>query len=354
MTSQTQISGVDLPALATWMDDEKLGSGLIESVTPIGGGTQNVMVRFTRDGRDYVLRRGPEHLRPVSNKVISREFRVLRALSGTDVPHAELIASCDDTSVLGDAVFYLMEPIDGFNAGLELPDAAAGTPELRRELGFALVDALLSLGRVDHHAVGLSDFGKPEGFLDRQVDRWLAELSSHQTLPGYPEIELPYVTEVAAWLRDRVPSQWTPGLIHGDFHACNVMFRRDAPAVAAIVDWEMATIGDPLLDFGWLLATWDLAGAPEEFAGNLTRAGGLPTADELTARYAAGSDRSLERLDWYVVLACFKLAIILEGSHARAQSNLAPQDIGDRLHATAVALFERAHSIVTARPEGAT
>jgi aminoglycoside phosphotransferase (APT) family kinase protein len=339
--------GLDLDAVQRWMDAYGLGSGAIDAVAPIGGGTQNVMVRFTRDGRDYVLRRGPEHLRPASNKVISRESTVLRALNGTDVPAPTLIASCDDTSVLGDAVFYLMEPIDGFNAGLELPDAAAGTPSLRRELGFALVDALLSLGRVDHRAVGLTDFGKPEGFLDRQVGRWLGELTSHQTLPGYPDVELPHVDQVAGWLSERVPTAWAPGLIHGDFHACNVMFRRDAPAVAAIVDLEMATIGDPLLDLGWLLATWDLAGAPEEFAGNLTRAGGLPTADELAERYARGSDRSLDQLPWYTVLACFKLAIILEGTHARAQSGLAPKEIGDRLHATAVALFERAHSIVT-------
>jgi aminoglycoside phosphotransferase (APT) family kinase protein len=209
MTSQTQITGVDLAALEAWMDIEGLGTGEIENAMPIGGGTQNVMVRFTRDGREYVLRRGPEHLRPGSNKVISREFEVLRALRGTDVPHAELIAACDDISVLGDAVFYLMEPIDGFNAGLELPDEAAGTPELRRELGFALVDALVSLGRVDYRQVGLADFGRPEGFLDRQVDRWLAELASHQTLPGYPEVELPHVPDVADWLRERVPTAWT-------------------------------------------------------------------------------------------------------------------------------------------------
>lgn len=341
---------MDLAAVQKWMDGQGLGAGPIEQATPIGGGTQNVMVRFARDGRDYVLRRGPEHLRPASNKVISREFRVLRSLRGTDVPHPELIASCDDTSVLGDAVFYLMEPINGFNAGLELPEAAAGTPELRRALGFSLVDALLSLGRVDHRAAGLADFGKPEGFLDRQVDRWLSELAAHQTLPGYPVIELPHVPEVADWLRGRVPTAWTPGLIHGDFHACNVMFQRDAPAVAAIVDWEMATIGDPLLDLGWLIATWDLDGAPDEFAGTLTRAGGLPTADELVNYYAEGSDRSLEYLDWYVVLACFKLGIILEGSHARARSDLAPHDIGARLHTTAQALFERAHSILTTTP----
>ena len=338
---------IDLAAVRTWMDREGLGSGELENVAPIGGGTQNVMLRFARDGREFVLRRGPEHLRPGSNTVIAREFRVLGALSNTDVPHPRLIASCDDTSVLGDAVFYLMDPIDGFNASLELPAPAAGTPQLRREMGFALVDALLSLGRVDFRDVGLADFGRPEGFLERQVDRWLGELASHQALPGYPDVELPHVPEVAAWLRERVPTSWEPGLMHGDFHACNVMFRRDAPKVAAIVDWEMATIGDPLLDLGWLMATWDLAGAPDEFAGLLTNAGGLPTADELAERYAQGSDRALDHLPWYVVMACFKLGIILEGSHARARSGLAPPEIGDRLHTTAQALFERAHTLLT-------
>jgi aminoglycoside phosphotransferase (APT) family kinase protein len=351
VTSQN-VHGVDLHSVAEWMAGQGLGTGPIADVVAIGGGTQNVMLRFSRDGREYVLRRGPEHLRPGSNKVISRESTVLRALTGTDVPHPELIASCDETDVLGDAVFYLMEPVDGFNAGLELPHAAAGTPERRRELGFALVEALVSLGRVDFREVGLADFGRPDGFLERQVDRWLGELAVHQTLPGYPEVELPYVPEVASWLRERIPMSWEPGLMHGDFHACNVMFRRDAPAVAAIVDWEMATIGDPLLDLGWLIATWDLDGAPDEFAGQLTRAGGLPTAEELADRYAQSSGRRVDQLPWYVVLACFKLGIILEGSHARARSNLAPQQIGDRLHTTAQALLERAHSILTAHPEG--
>lgn len=341
---------MNLDALRAWMDAQGLGAGPLDDVAPIGGGTQNLMYRFTRDGRDYVLRRGPEHLRPVSNKVIAREFQVLRALSQTDVPHPRLIATCDDTSVLGDAVFYLMEPIDGFNASLELPDAAAGTPELRRELGLALVDALASLGKVDHVAVGLGDFGRPEGFLERQVGRWLAELDSHLELPGYPEVELPHVREVAEWLDAHLPTDSAPGLMHGDYHANNVMFSRSEPTVAAIVDWEMATIGDPLLDLGWLCATWDLPGAPEEFAGPLTRAGGLPTADELVERYAAQTTRSLEHLPWYVVLACFKLGIILEGSHARANSGLAPDDIGDRLHTTACALLERAHDLVTSTP----
>jgi aminoglycoside phosphotransferase (APT) family kinase protein len=124
------------------------------------------------------------------------------------------------------------------------------------------------------------------------------------------------------------------------------MFSPTGPDVVAVVDWEMCTIGDPLLDLGWLLATWELPGAPEEFAGPLTRAGGLATKDALVARYAARSSRDLTAIDWYVVLACFKLGIVLEGSHARALAGLAPMEIGDRLHQTTLRLFERAHELI--------
>ena len=335
-----------LDRVETWMDGRGLGAGPITSVRPLSGGTQNIMLRLTRDGRDFVLRRGPEHLRPGSNKVIGRETRVLAALAGTDVPHPQLVAACDDPSVLGDAVFYLMEPIDGFNAGAELPDPAAGDAAKRRALAFSMVDALALLGAVDHVAVGLEDFGRPDGFLERQVDRWLAELASYDALDGYAGPEIGDVAGVARWLEERVPRRWTPGILHGDYHACNVMFRRDRPAVAAIVDWEMCTIGDPLLDVGWMVATWDLPGAPDEFAGLLARAGGLPSGAELVDRYATQTSRDLTHLTWYVVLACFKLGIILEGSKARADAGLAPREIGDRLHTTTVRLFERAHELM--------
>ncbi|KAA1419694.1 phosphotransferase family protein [Nocardioides humilatus] len=335
-----------LDRVAAWMDERALGSGPITDVRPLSGGTQNIMLRLTRDGRDFVLRRGPEHLRPGSNKVISRETRVLGALAGSDVPHPQLIAACDDTDVLGDAVFYLMEPIEGFNAGSELPDAAAGDVPKRRDLSFSMVDALAALHAVDHVAVGLTDYGRPEGFLERQVDRWLAELASYDALAGYPGPDIGDVAGVATWLQERVPEKWEPGILHGDYHACNVMFRRDEPAVAAIVDWEMSTIGDPLLDVGWMVATWDLPGAPDEFAGLLARAGGLPSGAELVERYATQTSRDLTHLTWYVVLACFKLGIILEGSNARADAGLAPREIGDRLHTTTVRLFERAHELM--------
>ncbi len=163
------------------------------------------MLRFTRSGRPYVLRRGPKHLRPRSNVVIMRETQVLAALAGTDVPHPRLIASCDDPGVLGDAVFYLMEPIDGFNAGQELPELHAADPAVRFEMGLSMADALAKLGAVDYAAVGLSDYGKPDGFLERQVPRWLSELESYKEFENYPGPDIPGVDDVASVAR-RGPS----------------------------------------------------------------------------------------------------------------------------------------------------
>jgi aminoglycoside phosphotransferase (APT) family kinase protein len=156
---------VNLQAVADWMSGQGLGDGPLEGVGTVTGGTQNVMVRFTRAGRPYVLRRGPRHLRPRSNSVILRETTVLAALAGSDVPHPSLIATCDDPNVLGDAVFYLMEPVDGFNAGEGLPPLHAGDADVRHGMGLSMADGLAKLGAVDHVAVGLADFGKPAGFL---------------------------------------------------------------------------------------------------------------------------------------------------------------------------------------------
>lgn len=335
---------IDSAAIERWMTERDLGHGPLEGLERIPGGSQNVMVRFTRAGRDYVLRRGPEHLRPRTNASILREVRVLEALGSTDVPHARLIAACDDTSVLGGAVFFLMEPVDGFNASVEMPPLHASDAGIRHEMGLQLAEALATLGRVDHVAVGLGDLGKPEGFLERQVGRWLSELDSFRTDDFEPQI--PGVQEVADWLEAGRPDAWTPGLMHGDYHAANVMFSRTGPEIEAIVDWEMVTVGDPLLDLGWLLATWQLPGVEGVLAGAFQRSGGLPDADELVARYAAGSSRDMSHVRWYTVLACFKLGIVLEGTHARAHAGKAPMETGLQLHNTTLRLFERAQDLM--------
>jgi aminoglycoside phosphotransferase (APT) family kinase protein len=334
-------TAVSVPALASWMSSQGLGEGPIRDLAEIGGGSQNVLVRFSRDGRDYVLRRGPLHLRPNSNRAIAREVRVLQALRETDVPHPRLIAACGNPAVLAGAIFYLMEPVHGFNATVELPALHAGNRSIRHAMCLALVDALAALGAVDHETVGLADFGRPDGFLERQVPRWLSELDSYRAFENYPGADLPGVGEVAAWLERHRPSQFSPGIMHGDFHIANAMFSRSGPSVMAIVDWEMCTIGDPLMDLGWLLATWQLPGAAW-FGEGVMMLPGLATAEELIARYTADSRRDLSAVPWYRVLACFKLGILLEGSLARASAGLAPEQVGRRLHANAVHLFERA------------
>src|SRR5690606_16716797 len=278
---------VDFDVLAGWMDAQGLPGGPFEHVETLAGGTQNTLIRFRRGGRDYVLRRGPTHLRARTNDVLRREARVLAALDGTGVPAPRLIAACPDESVMNGAVFYLMTPVEGFNATVTLPELHAADKSVQREMGLNAARALSALGAVDYQAVGLHDFGKPEGFLERQVGRWLSELDSYSALDGYPGPDIPGLDDVARWLDEHRPATWRPGVLHGDYHLANLMYSYDGPEVAAMVDWEMCTIGDPLLDLGWLLATWpDPADQSTSLAGPLGAAGGLPPADELVTAYA--------------------------------------------------------------------
>jgi aminoglycoside phosphotransferase (APT) family kinase protein len=342
---------VDFDVLGGWMEGRGLPGGPFEGVERLAGGTQNTLIRFRRGGRDYVLRRGPGHLRARTNEVLRREARVLGALDGTDVPAPRLIAACPDETVMGGAVFYLMTPVDGFNASVTLPELHARDASVRREMGLNAARALSALGAVDHAAVGLGDFGKPEGFLERQVGRWMSELDSYSTLDGYPGPEIPGLDDVARWLEEHRPQTWRPGIMHGDYHLANLMYSFDGPEVAAIVDWEMCTVGDPLLDLGWLLATWpDRADQSAALAGPLGAAGGLPAAEELVEVYAeragAVDGRDLSSITWYAVLACFKLGVVLEGTHARAFAGKAPKETGDLLHSITLGLFTRARDFI--------
>jgi aminoglycoside phosphotransferase (APT) family kinase protein len=323
------------------MDGRALGGGPIEDPVRLAGGTQNILLRFARSGREYVLRRPPQHLRENSNETMRREARILAALAGTAVPHPTLIAACPDETVLG-ASFYLMEPVDGFNPVGGLPPLHAGSAAIRHRMGLALVEGIAALGALDYRAIGLQDFGRPDGFLERQVPRWKAQLAGYAALPQWPGPgALPGTDRVGVWLEAHRPASFMAGVIHGDYHIANVMYRRGDAELAAIVDWELATIGDPLLDLGWLLATWPEPGDPTD-ALTVTPWAGFPTAEELVAHYRERTNRSLASLDWYAVLACYKLGILLEGTHARACAGQAPRETGERLHARAVSLFERA------------
>ncbi len=334
---------IDFDRLRVWMDGQGVGEGPIESVTPLTGGTQNVLVRFRRGSQSYVLRRPPWQPRPTSNETMRREARVLAALAGTEVPHARLLAHADADGPLGVA-FYLMEAVEGFNPTEGLPPLHAGSPELRRGMGLSMVEAIASLGALDHEALELTGFGKPDNYLQRQVARWTSQLASYREHVEWPGAGgLPDVERVAHWLEAHRPAGGRPGILHGDFQLSNVMFRHDSADLAAIIDWELATIGDPLVDLGALLAGWPNSASRDPLGLTVTPWTGFPSAGELVSRYAACSDRDMTAIDWYEVLACFKLGIILEGTFARACAGQAPREVGARLHAFAVGLFERAH-----------
>jgi len=226
-----------------------------------------------------------------------------------------VLATCDDESVLGGVPFYVMEEAHGSVITSAVPEAL-DVPEHRRALGMELVDALAEIHAVDWQAAGLEGFGKPTGYLERQLRRFNGLWEHNKTR------ELPVVTEVGQWLADNLPESGPSTIVHGDYRLGNVMVANEAPArVVSVFDWELATIGDPLADVGYMTITWAQADDPEDLAfGALsaaTRREGFPTRDELVARYEERSGRSVESLAWYQALAIWKAAVFMEGNYKR-------------------------------------
>ena len=248
------LSDDDQAALQRWVRKQGLGS-TVSDVQPLTGGTQNIVVRLQIDGRPMVLRRPPVHPRPTSDKTMLREIAALSTLTGTPVPHPGFIAGCDDLDVLG-VVFYLMELVDGFNPGDDMDDAYVRDSSMRHQVGLSYAASLAQLGNVAWEGSPLAELKRPGSFLERQVPQFLRLLESYRH-EGYDPESLA-VTELAEWLASNRPPDGKPGILHGDPHLSNVLLRRDRPELAAFVDWEMCTIGDPLLDLGWMLICWPL------------------------------------------------------------------------------------------------
>lgn len=331
---------VDLDRLQQWLGEQGLPSGKFENQRLLTGGTQNILLYFESGGRAFVLRRPPRHLRANSNKVMLREARVLQALAGSGVPHPGYITHCEDESVLG-AVFFLMEPVVGFNPTSGLPEPHSNDPAIRRRMAESLIEALAKLGSLNFQALGLSDLGKPEGYLQRQPDRWLSEFESFSSLEGFDGSDLPYDQLIYQWLADNIPNTFEPGIIHGDCNLANTMYSPYDGELAALIDWEMCTIGDPLLDLGWIMAT---TADDDGFINPAIEPNdGFLAIPEMVEHYSKHSTRDLSSMRWYAVLARYKLGVILEGTHARACAGKADKAVGDMLHGIALGLFNRAH-----------
>jgi aminoglycoside phosphotransferase (APT) family kinase protein len=330
------LSHDDQIALQGWVREQGLGS-TVTDVEPLTGGTQNIVVRVCVDGRPMVLRRPPLHPRPTSDKTMLREIAALRTLAGTSVPHPGFIAGCDDLDVLG-VVFYLMEEVDGFNPGSEMSEAYVTDADMRHQVGLSYAASLAQLGNAAWEGKPLAELKRPGSFLERQVPQFLRLLESYRHDRYDPESLA--VGELAEWLESNRPSDGEPGIMHGDPHLSNVLLRRDRPELAAFVDWEMCTVGDPLLDLGWMLICWPLDTNMITAGAELAALGGLASRRELLDAYLAAGGRETSRLEWYVAMACFKLGIVIEGTWSRYLVGQASRDAGEQLHASAQNLID--------------
>lgn len=330
---------IDLGNLSTWLAAEGLPSD-ITAASRLGGGTQNIVLGLTIGGGEYVLRHPPAHPRPHSNRAIAREMRVLQALRDTDVPHPAFIAGVEGYEELGGATFYLMEAVDGFNPSGKIPQTYLGKPEWVRSACMSVATSLAGLGSLVPADIGLGDLDRSDGFLERQVANSVSLWRKMGDTPGYDPTQLGEIDSLVDWLNADVPQRGAPGITHGDFQLNNVLLANDRPELGAIIDWEMCTIGDPLLDLGWLLICWPgVESSQLRSGGELSRIGGIPSRAEILDAYAQHTERDLSRIDWYSGLAFLKLGILLETTYVRALEGNASKSTGDYLHTLAVDLI---------------
>ncbi len=338
------VPGIENPlALAKWLAGAGMTDlGELRTVRLIAGGRSNLTYRLDLDAGPIVLRRPPlGHVLPTAHDM-TREYRVLTALSGTAVPVPQPLASCQDTDVIG-APFYLMRFVDG--AVLRtVHDGESLSPAQAAELSNLMAETMAAIHGVDLDATGLADFGRPAGYLARQLARWQRqrELSNTRELPGYAEL----VEQLAA----RMPASSDGTLVHGDFRLDNTLIRLTQPArVAAVVDWEMSTLGDPLADLGLTLSYWadETTGGPvAEVGATVTSLPGFWSREAFAARYAELTGRDVSGIGYYIAFGYFKLAIVLEGIHARF---LAHQTVGEgfeREGPAVLKLIERARQMM--------
>lgn len=299
-------------ALTAFLDERGLGQGP-PAFERIGEGHSNATFKVTRGGEPFVLRRPPRPPVPRGTHDVLREARVMAALAGSDVPVPRVLAVCEDDSVIG-APFYVTTHLDGVVVTDAMPSVLDDV-EARRDMGNALVDTLAALHAVDWEASGLAGFGRPDGYLARQVSTFSRLWDAHRTR------EVEAVDALSRWLGETMPETRATTIVHGDYRIGNLMFEAEPPVrVCAVLDWEMATLGDPLADLGYLTATYGGRTTAENAMNSMsqvTRLEGFPDVDELVERYETASGRSAAELGWYRVMALWKACVFLEGLYNR-------------------------------------
>jgi aminoglycoside phosphotransferase (APT) family kinase protein len=300
--------GVDLARLTGWLDESLPGLRQGElSAQVIVGGRSNLTYRLTDGRNNWALRRPPlGHVLPTAHDM-AREFTVISGLHGTAVPVPEPVALCTDRDVLGEP-FYLMSFVDGIV--IEDPALVPDHDTARRSTEL-LVDTLVALHAIEPAQVGLAEFGRPEGYLQRQVARWHKQFLA--SLPVGSAVE----DTVVASLQAHLPAGSRTGIVHGDYRLTNVLFSRNFSAIEAVVDWEMATLGDPLTDLGLLYVYHERAATSDSVMANFPSEKGFLSPEQMMDRYAERSGQALDVLDWYVAFGYFKLGVIAAGIHAR-------------------------------------
>lgn len=315
-TSITYVAGIHYDNVSRFFREHIPGGDCDLSFSLISSGRSNLTYLVCGGGHQWVLRRPPlGHVLPTAHDM-AREHRVLAALAGTGVPVPRPLALCEDTSI-NDMPFYVMEYCPGVVLAQQLPPGYAETEADRRRMCVALVDTLVRLHAVDYRAVGLEGFGHPEGYLERQVRRWSQQWERSQTSP------LPAIDELIRRLRAALPESPPPTIVHGDYRLGNMALDPNDPGrIVAVFDWEMATLGDPLADLGYCSICWTEKDDPPPSGGIGTESAftalpGFFTRAEILAEYGQRSGRNVEAIDFYQVLALYKLAVIAEGIYAR-------------------------------------